>query len=60
MTPSGIEPAIFRFVGQYLNRYATISGPHIFVLQQKNHAVHVLSEMFHINFHQADGLHSLT
>jgi hypothetical protein len=27
MTPSGIEPATFRFVGQYLNNCATISGP---------------------------------
>jgi hypothetical protein len=29
MTPSGIEPATFRFVAQYLNHCATISGPHI-------------------------------
>jgi hypothetical protein len=28
MTPSGIEPATFRFVAQYLNNCATISGPH--------------------------------
>jgi hypothetical protein len=28
MTPSGIEPATFRFVAQYLNHCATISGPH--------------------------------
>jgi hypothetical protein len=28
MTPSGIEPATFRFVEQYLNHCATISGPH--------------------------------
>jgi hypothetical protein len=28
MTPSGIEPATFRLVAQYLNHYATISGPH--------------------------------
>jgi hypothetical protein len=26
-TPSGIEPATFRFVAQYLNRSATFSGP---------------------------------
>jgi hypothetical protein len=29
MTPSGIEPATFRFVAQYLNHCATISGPPI-------------------------------
>jgi hypothetical protein len=27
MTPPGIEPATFRFVAQYLNHCATISGP---------------------------------
>jgi hypothetical protein len=27
MTPSGIEPATFRFVARYLNHCATISGP---------------------------------
>jgi hypothetical protein len=27
-TPSGIEPATFRFVAQYLHHCATISGPH--------------------------------
>jgi hypothetical protein len=27
VTPSGIEPATFRFVAQYLNHCATISGP---------------------------------
>jgi hypothetical protein len=27
MTPSGIEPATFRFVAQYLKHCATISGP---------------------------------
>jgi hypothetical protein len=27
MTPSGNEPATFRFVAQYLNHCATISGP---------------------------------
>jgi hypothetical protein len=30
MTPSGIEPATFRSVAQYLNHCATISGPPIF------------------------------
>jgi hypothetical protein len=29
MTPSGIEPATLRFVAQYLNHCATISGPRI-------------------------------
>jgi hypothetical protein len=31
MTPSGIEPATLRFVAQYLNYCATISGPHIYI-----------------------------
>jgi hypothetical protein len=31
MTPSGIEPETFRFVAQYLNHCATISGlPYIY------------------------------
>jgi hypothetical protein len=29
MTPSGIEPSTFRFVSQYLNHCATISGPNL-------------------------------
>jgi hypothetical protein len=29
MTPSGIEPATFRSVTQYLNHCATVSGPHV-------------------------------
>jgi hypothetical protein len=31
MTPPGIEPATFRFVAQYLNHCATISGPLIYI-----------------------------
>jgi hypothetical protein len=31
MTPSGIEPATFRFVAQYINHCATISGPPVCV-----------------------------
>jgi hypothetical protein len=31
MTPSGIEPSTFRFVAQYLNHWATISGPQIII-----------------------------
>jgi hypothetical protein len=30
VTPSGIEPATFRFVTQYLNHCATISGPQLY------------------------------
>jgi hypothetical protein len=29
LTPSGIEPATFRFVAQYRNHCATISGPSV-------------------------------
>jgi hypothetical protein len=37
MTPSGIEPATFRFVAQYLNHCATISGSPIKLrYRQKN------------------------
>jgi hypothetical protein len=35
MTPSGIEPAFFRFVAQYLDHCATISGPLLFPNWQK-------------------------
>jgi hypothetical protein len=31
MTPSGIEPATFRFVAQYLNHCAIISGPPYYI-----------------------------
>jgi hypothetical protein len=33
MTPSGIEPATFRFVAQYLKHCATISGPNINIVE---------------------------
>jgi len=34
MTPSGIEPATFRFVAQHLNRYATaVPQPILYVLK---------------------------
>jgi hypothetical protein len=36
MTPSGIEPVTFRFVAQYLNHCATISGPQCSVIIQIN------------------------
>jgi hypothetical protein len=35
MTPSGIELATFRFVAQYLNHCATISGP-LLLRHEKN------------------------
>jgi hypothetical protein len=34
MTPSGIKPATFRFVAQYLNHCATISGLQLYVYVQ--------------------------
>jgi hypothetical protein len=48
MTPSGIEPATFRFVAQYLNHRATISGPQLFLYREK---IAVCSEIHakHIN-----------
>jgi hypothetical protein len=33
MTPSGIEPATFRFVAQYLNHCAT-AGPNSFIIME--------------------------
>jgi hypothetical protein len=36
MTPSGIEPANFRFVAQYLNRCAIISGPQLITVFDDN------------------------
>jgi hypothetical protein len=36
MTPSGIEPATFRYVAQYLNHCATISGPPFYWLYSFN------------------------
>jgi hypothetical protein len=46
MTSSGIEPATFRFVAQYLNHCATISGPL---------SVMLLNQMFK-NFHIPTGI----
>jgi hypothetical protein len=40
MTPSGIEPATFRFLSQYLNHCATISGPHT-VEYKKNRSQYI-------------------
>jgi hypothetical protein len=37
MTPSGIEPATLRFVAQYLNHCATISGPHLILRTNINY-----------------------
>jgi hypothetical protein len=42
MTPSGIEPATFRFVAQYLNHCDTISGPHMHVCMYVCTYVYVL------------------
>jgi hypothetical protein len=37
--PSGIEPATFRFVAQYLNHCATISGPpHVLCIDNTVHS----------------------
>jgi hypothetical protein len=36
MTPSGIEPATFRFAAKYLNHCATISGPHNTIVADPN------------------------
>jgi hypothetical protein len=35
MAPSGIEPATYRFVAQYLNHCATISGPHFILIMSE-------------------------
>jgi hypothetical protein len=46
MTPSGIEPATFWFVAEYLNHCATISGPLPFTVlrdfRTKNHSIEFL------------------
>jgi hypothetical protein len=36
MSPSGIEPATFRFVAQYLNHCVTISGPLVGFIEKFN------------------------
>jgi hypothetical protein len=41
MTPSGIEPATFRFVAQYLNYCATISVPYIYI-----HTLYIYTYMY--------------
>jgi hypothetical protein len=45
MTSSGIEPATFRFVAQYLNHCATINGPDVctYLLELSVHYLNVLS-----------------
>jgi hypothetical protein len=47
MTPSGIEPATFRFVAQYLNHCATISGPRSHSVSNQSLCV-TLSVLFNI------------
>jgi hypothetical protein len=44
MTPSGIEPATFRFVARYLNHCATISGPSVnaFIIHNSTFCLHRL------------------
>jgi hypothetical protein len=49
MTPSGIKPETFRFVAQYLNHCATISGPQ-FLLVKKIHKKATWILIFNIRF----------
>jgi hypothetical protein len=44
MTPSGIEPATFRFVAQYLNHCVT-AAPHIIYLYKRKLVICTISEL---------------
>ena len=48
MTPSGIEPATFRFVAQHLNHCATAVPPFILYCNKLNATLSVSSG---VNFH---------